>query len=132
LLEEISREESVPEEAGKGDRSGYGADGASVVRGDQLDGRCTRRQLKLAHVTWPQMPKLDKYVEGTTNKLCYNYMLGRCTTSYKAGHAPLTNVTKLFANEICNLLKTGVKAPWPEFQALATEHVRQQQEQHNA
>jgi hypothetical protein len=99
------------------------------------------RIMKLANVTWPQMPKLDKYVEGTTNKLCYNYVLGRCTTRYcshKAGHAPLSDVTTLFANEICNLMNPGIKAmtetlmdaPWPEFQAMATEHVRKQHKQH--
>ncbi len=99
------------------------------------------RLMKLSGATWPQMPKLDKYMEGTTNKLCYNYVLGRCTTRYcthKNGHASADDVTTLFATELVNLLNPGLKAmtealmdaPWPEFQAIAAERIRQAQAQH--
>jgi hypothetical protein len=92
--------------------------------------------MKLSGVTWHQMPKLDKYMDGTTNKLCHNYVLGRCTTRYcthKNGHALADDITPLFANEVVNLLTPGIKAmtealmdaPWPEFQAIATERFRQ-------
>jgi hypothetical protein len=101
------------------------------------------RLMKLGGVTWKQMPKLDKYMDGTTNKLCYNYVLGRCTTRYcshKQGHAPADDITTVFANELVNLLNPGIvhmtealmEAPWPEFQAIAAERVRQQQAEHNA
>ncbi len=101
------------------------------------------RIMKLAGVTWPQMPKLDKYTEGTANKLCYNYVLGRCTTRYcshKNGHAPVNDVTLPFANDICNLLLPGIRtmtealmdASWPDFQALAAESIKQRNAHANA
>ena len=101
------------------------------------------RLMKLSGVSWPQMPKLTTYMDGTTNKLCYNYVLGRCTTRYcahKSGHAPVEDITTIFANDICNLLNPGVKAmtdalmeaSWPEFQAIAAERLKQQQAQHGA
>jgi len=87
------------------------------------------RVMMLASVTWPEMPTIAKYMAGTTNKLCYNYVLGRCTSRYcthRAGHAPIADVPETFASEIINCLKPGVDkmteammlAPWPEFQNI--------------
>jgi hypothetical protein len=98
--------------------------------------------MKLSGLTWTQMPKLEKYLNGSTNKLCYNYVLGRCTTKYcshKTGHAPAEDITTAFAHEICTALTPGLRAmtedimnmPWPEFVAFAAERIRQQQAQHN-
>jgi hypothetical protein len=89
------------------------------------------------------MPKLEKYTDGNTNKLCYNYVLGRCTTRYcshKNGRAPVDDVTLPFANDICNLLLPGIKtmtealmdASWPDFQALAAESIKQRNAHANA
>ncbi len=94
------------------------------------------RLMMLSKVTWPQMPTIPKYMDGTVNKLCYNFVLGRCTSRYcthKSGHAPVEDVTLTFAHNICNHLGLGLKtmtealmtAPWPEFQAIIAE--RQQQ-----
>ncbi len=101
------------------------------------------RLMKLSGMTWTQMPKLDKYLNGTTNKLCYNYVLGRCTTKYcshKSGHAPAEDITTAFAHEICTVLMPGLKAmtetimdmAWPEFLAFAEDRIRQQQAAVNA
>jgi hypothetical protein len=80
------------------------------------------------------MPKLDKYLNGTTNKLCYYYVLGWCMTKYcshKAQHPQAKDITTAFTHEICTLLTPGIKAtmeaiinmPWPEFQPFATESI---------
>jgi hypothetical protein len=101
------------------------------------------RLMMLAGVKWPEMPKLDKYISGSKNNLCYNYVLGRCTSRYcthKAGHAPASDITTAFAHEICNLLLPGLrtiteehmKMPWPAFQQLANDRVQQQLQQHES
>ena len=99
--------------------------------------------MMLAGVKWPEMPKLDKYMPGTTNTLCYNYVLGRCNSRYcthKTGHAPATDITTPFAHEVCTLLLPGIKSmtddlmkmPWAEFQKTANERLQQKQQQYGA
>lgn len=90
----------------------------------------------LAGVTWPDMPKIDRYVEGNTNKLCYNYILGKCTSRYcthRQGHAPATEITNDFATTLCTALRPGLDgmtealmtASWPEFQnVIASRRAR--------
>ena len=93
------------------------------------------RIMALSGVTWNEMPTLPAYMEGTTNKLCYNFVMGKCNPRYcthRAGHAPSTDVTDDFADTLCTLLSTGMadmtpdlaRISWPEFQAIIASRTR--------
>ena len=86
------------------------------------------RIMALAGVTWADMPTLPAYMDGTTSKLCYNYILGKCNPRYcnhRYGHAPESDITDEFADKVCALLQPGLddmtqelaKCSWPEFKA---------------
>ena len=86
------------------------------------------RIMALAGVTWADMPTLPAYMDGTTSKLCYNYILGKCNPRYcnhRNGHAPESDITDEFADKVCTLLQPGLddmtpdlaKCSWPEFKA---------------
>lgn len=88
------------------------------------------RIMALASVTWNDMPKLPAYLDGDTNKLCYNFVLGKCNPKYcthKTGHASSTDVTDEFAEALCTILQPGMndmtpelaRIPWTEFKAIA-------------
>jgi len=95
-----------------------------ILRHGQLQ---LTRIMMVAGVTWPEMPKIERLVENGTNNLCYNYVLGKCTSRYctkrRAGH--ITEVPDGFATSVCNTLRPGVvnmteelmTMPWPDFQA---------------
>ena len=93
------------------------------------------RIMAAANVTWSDMPTLPGYMDGTTNKLCYNFVLGKCNPRYcnhRLGHAPDTEITNDFADEICTLLQPGIldmtpelaRVSWPEFKATMSSRGR--------
>ena len=93
------------------------------------------RVMAMAGVTWADMPTLPNYVDGSINKLCYNYVLGKCNPKYcnhKSGHAPDTAITDEFADAVCTLLQPGLadmtqelaRAPWAEFKATVASRNR--------
>lgn len=74
-------------------------------------------------------------MDGTTNKLCYNFVLGKCNPRYcthRVGHAPSTDVTDEFADKLCSLLATGLadmtpelaRTSWVEFKAIVDSRTR--------
>ena len=93
------------------------------------------RIMALSGVTWNDMPTLPAYMDGTTNKLCYNFVLGKCNPRYcthRTGHAPSTDITDEFADSLCSLLASGLadmtqelsRVSWPEFQAIMASRSR--------
>lgn len=93
------------------------------------------RIMALSGVTWNEMPTLPAYMDGTTNKLCYNFVLGKCNPRYcthRVGHAPSTDVTDEFADKLCSLLATGLadmtpelaRTSWVEFKAIVDSRTR--------
>lgn len=87
------------------------------------------RIMMVAGVTWTNMPKIERLIENGTNHLCYNYILGKCTSRYcthrRLGHISATDVPDDFASNLCSLLRPGVtnitdeqmSMPWTDFQA---------------
>lgn len=87
------------------------------------------RIMMVAGVTWPNMPRIERLVENGTNNLCYNYILGKCTSRYcthrRLGHISASAVPDDFATTLCSLLRPGVESiteaqmsmPWLDFQA---------------
>lgn len=75
------------------------------------------RVMSLAGVRWENMPTIPAYMANGTNKLCYNYVLGKCNPRYcthRQGHAAQTEITDEFAEKICTLLQPGFAAMTPE------------------
>jgi hypothetical protein len=73
--------------------------------------------MSLAGVRWENMPTIPAYMANGTNKLCYNYVLGKCNPRYcthRQGHAAQTEITDEFAEKICTLLQPGFAAMTPE------------------
>lgn len=86
------------------------------------------RIMAVAGATWADMPTIPAHMDGTTNKLCYNYVLGKCNPRYcnhKTGHATEAEITDDFADTLLGLLQPGLddmtpelsRAPWTEFKA---------------
>ena len=84
------------------------------------------RIMALAETSWDEMPRIQKFVDNSTNTLCYNYVLGKCNPRFchhKAGHAHVNEIPDDFATTICTLLEPGLtdmtealaKMPWSEF-----------------
>lgn len=98
-----------------------------ILRHGQLQ---LTRVMMVAGIGWASMPKIDRFVVDGVNNLCYNYILGKCTSRYcthrTTGHIPATSVPDDFATKLCTVLKPGVDnmtealmtAPWPEFQTI--------------
>ena len=93
------------------------------------------RIMGVANVNWSQMPTLPAYMDGTTNKLCYNFVMGKCNPRYcthRTGHAPEADITDEFAEEICTLLQPEIsdmtpelaRISWPEFKATMASRNR--------
>ena len=67
-----------------------------------------RKVLSQSGLSIKDLPLLDKYFVGDTNTLCYNYVLGGCTSkfcTFKSGHAPAADITKEFANKMIQVLE---------------------------
>ena len=86
------------------------------------------RIMAVARITWTDMPTLPAFLDGTTNKLCYNYVLGKCNPRYcthRTGHATESDITDDFAEKLCTILQPGLedmtpelaKCTWTEFKA---------------
>ena len=93
------------------------------------------RIMGVANVNWSQLPTLPAYMDGTTNKLCYNFVMGKCNPRYcthRTGHAPESDITDAFAEEMCTLLQPGLsdmtpelaRISWPEFKATMASQNR--------
>jgi hypothetical protein len=93
--------------------------------------------MMVAGVTWPDMPKIDRLVTNGTNHLCYNFILGKCTSRYcthrRSGHINATDVPDAFATSLCNVLRPGIEQmtdqwmtmPWTDFQtAMASRRTQ--------
>ena len=62
-----------------------------------------RKVLEPANLSLDDLPKIGSYVKQGRNTLCYNYVLGHCTThfcNFKEGHAPATDITDEFARDM--------------------------------
>ena len=93
------------------------------------------RIMALANVNWSDMPTLPAFMDGTTNKLCYNFVLGKCNPRYcthRTGHAAELDITNEFADELCTLIQPGLTdmtpelalISWPEFKATIASCTR--------
>lgn len=105
-----------------------------ILRHGQLQ---LTRIMMVAGVTWPDMPKIDRLVTNGTNHLCYNFILGKCTSRYcthrRSGHINATDVPDAFATSLCNVLRPGIEQmtdqwmtmPWTDFQtAMASRRTQ--------
>ena len=67
-----------------------------------------RKVLTHANMTLEDLPTLPEYIKNGTNGLCYNYVLGNCTSkycNYKDGHALASKITHEFARNMINKLE---------------------------
>lgn len=97
-----------------------------ILRHGQLQ---LTRIMMVGGVTWPDMPRIERLVENGTNNLCYNYILGKCTSRYcthrRMGHINATDMTDEFTTKLCTTLRPGVDnmtdalmtMPWTDFQS---------------
>ncbi len=72
-----------------------------------------RQVLDHLGMTIDELPKLPAYVKEGKNTLCYNYILGHCTSkfcAFQAGHAPATALTEDFVRNLCQKLEGPVQA----------------------
>jgi hypothetical protein len=66
--------------------------------------------LRSAHLTFDNLPTLPKYMLNGRNTLCYNYVLGNCSSKFcnyrtNGGHAPVEDITNDFANRMIQVLE---------------------------
>ena len=67
-----------------------------------------RKVLSHSNMTIDDLPTLPDYIRNGTNGLCYNYILGHCTSkycNYKEGHAPASKITNEFARTMISKLE---------------------------
>ncbi len=80
-----------------------------------------KQVLEHSNMSFADLPKLDAYMNNGHNTLCYNYVLGHCTSQlchYKdrGGHAPAEKITDAFAREMIEKLDGPLNA-WDAAQA---------------
>ena len=66
--------------------------------------------LEAANKRWSNLPKLAKYVEGNSNRLCYTWMFGHCPwgTKCEFQHPPARKFDDEFVNKCHDGLKPGL------------------------
>lgn len=72
--------------------------------------------LRNSNLTFSDLPTLPKYMLNGRNTLCYNYVLGNCSSKFcnfraSGGHAPVEDITNDFANRMINVMETPL-AVW--------------------
>ena len=80
-----------------------------------------KQVLEHSHMTFADLPTMEAYMANGKNTLCYNYVLGQCTSQfchYKKGHAPVDTITEAFANEMVAKLDVPFNQ-WGGAQAVA-------------
>lgn len=80
-----------------------------------------KQVLEHSNMTFADLPKLNEYMVNGHNTLCYNYVLGHCTSQlcqYKnrGGHAPAEKVTDAFVREMIEKMDGPFNA-WDAAQA---------------
>ena len=72
--------------------------------------------LRNSNLTFNDLPTLPKYMLNGRNTLCYNYVLGNCSSKFcnfknNGGHAPVEDITNDFANRMIQLMEAPL-ATW--------------------
>jgi hypothetical protein len=72
--------------------------------------------LRNSNLSFSDLPTLPKYMVNGRNALCYNYVLGNCTSKFckfknSGGHAPAEDITREFSSRMCKVLETPL-AVW--------------------
>ena len=67
--------------------------------------------LRNSNLSFSDLPTLPKYMVNGRNALCYNYVLGNCTSKFckfknSGGHAPAADITRDFSSRMCQVLET--------------------------
>ena len=66
--------------------------------------------LRSSNLTFDDLPTLPKYMLNGRNTLCYNYVLGNCSSKFcnyknSGGHAPVEDITNDFANRMIQVME---------------------------
>lgn len=88
-----------------------------------------KQVLEHSHMTFADLPTMEAYMANGRNTICYNYVLGQCTSQYchyKKGHAPVDKITEVFADEMVAKLD-GPFNQWGGAQAVAAAARRAQE-----
>ena len=88
-----------------------------------------KQVLDHSHMTFADLPTMEAFMANGRNTLCYNYVLGQCTSQYchyKKGHAPVDKITEAFADEMVAKLD-GPFNQWGGAQAVAAAARRAQE-----
>ena len=70
--------------------------------------------LRNANLTVNDLPTLPKYMLNGRNTLCYNYVLGHCSSKFcnfrtNGGHAPAEDITNDFANQMIQVMEAPLE-----------------------
>ena len=90
-----------------------------------------KQVLEHSNMTFADLPTMSAYMDNGRNTICYNYVLGQCTSQfchYKKGHVPIDKITEEFANEMVAKLDTPFNQ-WGGAQAVATAAKRAGQQE---
>ena len=90
-----------------------------------------KQVLEHSNMTFADLPTISAYMDNGRNTICYNYVLGQCTSQfchYKKGHVPVDKITEEFANEMVAKLDTPFNQ-WGGAQAVAAAAKRAGQQE---
>ena len=80
-----------------------------------------KQVLDHSNMTFADLPTMTSYMENGRNTICYNYILGQCTSQfchYKKGHVPVEKISDTFADEMVAKLDIPF-GQWGGVQAVA-------------